>query len=266
MPKTTIPKTPAPEPTNKPATTLTGSMFLYSRPELLNPEAHAGLGIKVVPKPFEFAAGIKAVPIVASEFASAQKHYPIVFSSMENPMPLAFVGILEEKNLFVTSAGKWDLHAYVPAYLRCYPFALAAAEGQDQSAVVIDVGSSRVGQAPDLPFFKAGAVTAETTNMIDFCSQFAREMSITTAFCQRLKALDLLAQQTATNTAADGKTETTVAQFITLDMQKVNNLPPAVLQELLQNAYLSAIFAQAFSMENWTHLINRRLIDQGISA
>jgi hypothetical protein len=252
--------------TKQKATSLTGTMFLYERPELLNPEVHAGLGIKVPTKPFEFAAGIKAVPIVASEISSAQKHYPIVFSSMENPMPLAVVGILEEQNLFVGADGKWDTHAYVPAYLRCYPFALAAATGQDQSAVVIDAGASRVTKEPDFPFFKDGAVTAETNSMIDFCSKFAQEMSDTTTFCQRLKALDLLAQQTATNTAADGKTETTVAQFITLDMQKVNNLPPKVLQELLQNAYLGAIFAQAFSMENWTHLINRRLIKQGINT
>ena len=100
-----------------------GKLFLYEQPEVLSFEAHDGLGLTPQDAPFAFVRDIRAVPLTMTEFQTAQKHYPIVFSNLENPVPLAIVGILEDRNLFVGDDGKWHPYAYVPAYLRCHPFA-----------------------------------------------------------------------------------------------------------------------------------------------
>ncbi|MFT7131825.1 MAG: hypothetical protein ACI81O_000532 [Cyclobacteriaceae bacterium] len=236
---------------------LTGSMYLYTQPELLNSEAHADLGLVQPTQPFAFAAKVRAIPIIANEFSSVQKSYPIVFNSLDNPMPVAVVGLLEDKNLFVDEHGEWSPYRYVPAYLRRYPFALAGSPGQ-QAAVVVDVASSRVSKNPEHAFFKDGQVTAQTQTMIDFCQRYDTELQQTAAFGQRLKALDLLVQQTATRNQPDGAEPEVVAQFITIDLARVTKLSPALQSELFLNGYLSTIFAQGFSMENWNTLIALR--------
>ena len=73
--------------------TIDGNMFLYKRPVLLNLEEHGKLGLQKRPNPFEFVKTVKAIPIVAAEFSSVQKHYPIVFSNLDNPAALAIVGL-----------------------------------------------------------------------------------------------------------------------------------------------------------------------------
>ncbi|MCB1644212.1 MAG: SapC family protein [Pseudomonadales bacterium] len=234
---------------------LTGKMFLYGQPELLSLEAHGDLGLVRLDKPFEFASKIKAVPIVSTEFSSIQKHYPIAFTGVDNPTPVAVVGLADEVNVFVKD-GFWDESCYIPSYLRRHPFALATT-GEDQAALVVDVASERVGKNPDFPFFKDGEVTQETRSMLDFCGQFTQEVNRTVNLCNLLKELDLLVSQTATRTNAKGEEEH-VANFVSIDGQKVAALPGAKLEELMQNGALAAIFSQAFSMENWNRLFERR--------
>ena len=78
-----------------------GGLYLYRQPELLEQARHGNMGLIANDRPFEFAAGAHVVPIVASEILSVQKHYPVVFSSGEDPVLLAVVGIEGEGNLFV---------------------------------------------------------------------------------------------------------------------------------------------------------------------
>ena len=91
-----------------------GSLYLYEQPEFLTREAHGKLGWRTPEKPFEFAAKINSVPLVATEMASAQKNYPVVFSGMENAIPLAVVSLLNDRNMFVGDDGQWEAGAYIP--------------------------------------------------------------------------------------------------------------------------------------------------------
>ena len=114
-----------------------GNMFLYAQPQLLTVEDHGHLGLNTSGQTYDFVRSIRVVPLAAAELSSAQKHYPVIFSDLEKPTPLAVVGVLEDRNLFVDDNGNWDSAAYVPSYLRCYPFAMASRQ-DDQYAVVID--------------------------------------------------------------------------------------------------------------------------------
>ena len=233
-----------------------GSMFLYKNPVLLNHEEHGTLGLTKKTNPFEFVRTVKAIPIVAAEFSSIQKHYPIVFSNLENPTPLAIVGLKEDRNLFVNEDGQWDPYSYVPSYLRRYPYALATGEN-DQAAIVIDRDADVVTADSDFPFFEQGTVTKATQDMIDFCQQFAAEAAKSQNMCQRIKDLGLLTPQTATQNADDSGEPETIANYISIDPQKLGELSAEETQSLLKDGILASIFSQAFSMENWTRLIAR---------
>ena len=73
----------------------------------------------------DFMKKAHAIPLTVDEFVQAQRNYPIVFSSGENPLPLALMGMNEGVNTFVDDKGKINEPVYLPAYIRRYPFMLA---------------------------------------------------------------------------------------------------------------------------------------------
>ena len=233
-----------------------GQKLLYKQPELLNHELHGSLGLRMPARPFEFARKSRALPITLSEIASAQKHFPIVFSDLENPVPLAVVGTLDDENLFIDDNGNWERETYVPAYLRCYPFALAA-RSDEEFAVVIDRAAESITDDPEQPFFgDDNKVTPETKALIDFCGRYDAEVKRTAEFGLRLKALGLLAGQQVTRRTPEG-TDVPVASYVAVDSDKLNELDDAAVKELFSQGYLAGIFAHLFSLENWQVMIER---------
>ena len=233
-----------------------GQKLFYKQPELLNHEAHGSLGLRRPERPFEFARTCRALPVTLSEIASAQKHFPIVFSDLENPVPLAVVGTTDDVNLFIDEQGQWERETYIPAYVRCYPFALAA-RSDDEFAVVIDRAAEAISDNPEQPFFDADKkVTPETQALIDFCGRYDAEIKRTTQFGQRLKELGLLAGQQVSRKTQDGK-EVPVANYVAVDSEKLNDLDDAVVKELFGQGFLAGAFAHLFSLENWHVIIER---------
>ncbi len=232
-----------------------GKMLFYKQPELLNHEAHASLGLHRLERPFEFARNARALPLTLGEIPSAQKHFPVVFSDLENPVPLAVLGMIDDINLFVDENGQWERETYVPAYARCYPFALAA-RSEDEFAVVIDRAADSVTDEPEQPFFDGDKVTAETQSIIDFCGRYDAERKQTANFGLRLKELGLLAGQQVTRTSPEG-VDGPIVSYVAVDSQKLNELEKSVVGELFSNGYLAAVFAHLFSLENWQLVMER---------
>ena len=232
-----------------------GKKLFYRQPELLNHQVHGSLGLVRPERPFDFARRARALPVTLPEFQSAQKSYPIVFSDMDNPLPMAVVGRNDDVNLFVDDAGNWERGTYIPAYVRCYPFALAA-RSDDQLAVVIDRAAESIGENPLQPFFAGDQVTQETQKMIDFCGQYDAESRATVRLGQRLKELGLLAGQQVSSKNASGEDEA-IARYLAVDPAKLNELDGEVVKELFGNGYLAAIFAHLFSLENWQRVLDR---------
>ena len=58
---------------------LTGNVLFYKNPQPLNPEQHAGLGVKQIEDPFGFLRAAHAVPVTVTEFGMAATAYPIIF-------------------------------------------------------------------------------------------------------------------------------------------------------------------------------------------
>lgn len=232
-----------------------GIKLFYRQPELLNHQVHGALGLARPERPFDFARRARAMPVTLPEFQSAQKCYPIVFSDLDNPLPLAVVGKSDDVNLFVDDSGNWERGAYIPAYVRCYPFALAT-RSEDQFVVVIDRAAEIISEKPEQPFFDGDKVTPETQSLIDFCGQYDAETKATVRFGQRLKELGLLTGQQISSKNADGENEA-IASYVAVDPNKLKELDGDAVKELFSNGYLSAIFAHLFSLENWQRVLER---------
>jgi hypothetical protein len=240
-----------------------GSMFLYSKPALLTKEDHGDMGLSKPERPFDFASNIKGLPIVTNEIQSAQKHYPVVFSDFENPMLLTIVGIVDDVNLFVDDDGNWDRGSYVPSYLRCYPFALAT-RGEGEYAVILDEDSGQISNEPEVPFFNEGELSEAIQPRLDLCGTFNNEQKRTQDFCNRVKELGLLNGQRVTQSMSDGS-EVKIADYVSIDPNKLKDLDKDTLQELHVDGSMAAIYGQLFSLENWNRLIARRNLRLDIS-
>ena len=233
-----------------------GQKLFYKQPELLNHEAHGSLGLRLPQRPFEFARKSRALPVTLNEIPSAQKHFPVVFSDLDNPVPLAVVGTLDDVNLFIDDQGQWESETYIPAYVRCYPFALAA-RSNDEFAVVIDRAAESISDNPEQPFFgDDNKVTPETQTLIDFCGRYDAESRRTAQFGQRLKELGLLVGQQVSRKTVEGE-EVPVANYVAVDSEKLNDLDDAVVKELFDQGFLAGVFAHLFSLENWHVMIKR---------
>ena len=111
-------------PANNGMPQLDGNVLFYSQPEPLSFETHGTLGVNALDKPYAFVGASHVVPITVTEFAPGALSYPIVFLG-ETKQPCAVMGLRQGENLYVTPAGDFRPEAYIPAYVRRYPFVFA---------------------------------------------------------------------------------------------------------------------------------------------
>ena len=245
---------------------LSGKMFLFERPELLNKDQHGHLGMDRPEKPFAFCANVRAIPVTASEMMLAMKHYPIVFLSKEDPMPLAVVGLVDDTNLFVKDDAQWDDNCYIPGYIRRYPFALASETGGERHAIVVDGAHPSIHEGGENRFFTESGESSEATKQaVEFCKQYERDRLVTGDAIKRLIDRDLIQPQNAQYTP-QGETEPkTFAQYFGVDEQRLNALDDATFLELRKDGVIPLIYAQLMSMGNWRLLMQRRAARLGLS-
>lgn len=236
---------------------LTGSAFLYEQPELLTPEQHGSLGITPPERPYDFVRNVRGIPVTMTEFATLQRHYPIVFTSVEDPVPLAVTAVLDDTNLFVDDEGQWDPMCYVPSYLRCYPFGIAT-DSQGRGALLIDRKSAAVTEEPRYPFFEDGQLSEPAKQMVQFCSQYEAERAHTRELCEKLRDLGLLTPQQATYTPAGESEPQTIAGYVCVDSKKLTDLDKDTIYGWHRSGELSCLYSHLHSLDNWRSLMARR--------
>lgn len=244
-----------------PAPEIEGTPIFYSRPEPLSAVSHGQLGVKRIDRPWAFAAKSNIVPVVVTEFPQTALSCPIIFAG-EKRQPLAVVGVNPGENLYLKDDGFFQTGFYVPAYVRRYPFVLAADEKREKLVVCIDRDAPMIGDLPDLALFDAaGEPTNYTKGCIDFCNNFEVEVRRTESFIALLTDLDLFETRTASYTPMGpdnqpaGPTQT-VAEYFAVSEEKLKALPDAKLRELMDNGALGHIYSHLNSLIGWDRLIN----------
>lgn len=230
--------------------------LFYKTPRVLAPGAHRGHSLAKVPT-YRFAADSNAVPVVAEEMALVARQFPIVFSIEERPHPLAVLGVRAGQNLFVDAEGRWREGAYVPAYVRRYPFIFLENETGTELTLCVDESAETVLANRDNPFFdEKDEPTPLTRSALAFCRDYQAQHRIASEFGSAVAAAGLLVDHRADITLNDGQ-KLSVSGFQVIDERKFESLPDETLLAWRKKGWLPLVYSHFFSIGSWSGLIDR---------
>jgi hypothetical protein len=219
---------------------------LYKGLEPLTPERHGKL--KLHNPGYGFAAEMHAVPLAAEEFAAACRSMPIVFTAQEPHVPLALCGLQPGHNHFVAADGKWTETAYVPAYLRRYPFFLVRVSPESQQLVLcVDPQAPQVSAVEGDDMFTAdGKPSAMLDRAFTFTKGVEEAMLRTRAMADGLAEMGLLKASVVQFTQGDKPMR--VDGFFAVDRTALAALSAEQLVTLRDRGWLEAIYAHLMSV------------------
>lgn len=246
-------------PTSAQSPQLEGQVLFYKNPEPLDAQRHATLGLRTTDRPFSFAAKQHFVPLHVGEFGPAALSYPIIFAGT-NYAPLAVMAINAGENLFITEDGLFRGGAYIPSFIRRYPFVVAKDDEQNRLMICIDRGSDLfVESGADIMLFENGQPTQYTKNCIEFCGNFDMDRQRTEFFINELRELDLFEskQTTFTPRFADGTegAPQLIAEYFAVSEDKLKALSADKLARLRDSGALSQIYAHLVSLLGFERMI-----------
>ncbi|MBA4748906.1 MAG: SapC family protein [Sphingopyxis sp.] len=224
--------------------------IFYQDLQPLSSVDHAGFRARALDKA-PFLVGQHAVPLTSDEFISASRHFPIVFSAGDNPVPLALMGLNEGINVFVDDEGKLINPVYVPAYIRRYPFLLAKLRrDSDEMSLCFDPNSQAIGDFTDGDaLFVDGQPSEHTTAILGFCEQFEQAGQRTGQFMEELVKSGLLMDGEVSIEVQNAAQPFVYRGFKMIDEAKLRELRGDVLRKMTQNGMLALIFAHLFSLQ-----------------
>ena len=241
-----------------------GLPILYNQLEPLNSQAHGSLKVRGLPN-LPALATLHAVPVTVDEFASAQRHYPIIFSVGEESVPLALMGLNEGVNTFVDQDGKpTDSNIYMPAYLRRYPFMLARLRpDSDDLSLCFDPTAGAVGEFEDGQALFDGENPSEATNaVLQFCEQFEQAGQRTQMFMSELTKAGLIMDGEVAIQPEGSDQPFVYRGFRMIDEEKFRELRGDELRKMNQNGMLPLIYAHLFSLGQIRDIFARQ-VQQG---
>ena len=238
--------------------------LFYKDLKPLNSREHANYTSRSTDKA-SWLVGQHAVPITADEFLQAQRHFPIIFSQGDNPVPLALMGLNEGVNTFVDDEGKVTEDVYVPAYVRRYPFLLARLDPKaDTLSLCFDPTCDLVGEHEDGRKLFEGDQPAETTTaLLNFCQQFEEAGQRTAAMVAELQKHDLLMPgEVGIQTPGAEDRPFIYRGFLMVNQEKLREMRGDQLRSWNQSGLLPLIYAHLASLD-LMRVIFARQMQQG---
>ncbi|TCM21537.1 SapC protein [Novosphingobium sp. PhB165] len=225
----------------------------------LNSQQHASWKTRSTDKA-TWLVGINSVPLTVEEFPQAQRNYPIIFTSGENPVPLILMGMNEGVNVFVDDEGIVGQPVYIPAYARRYPFMLARLRpDSEELSLCVDPSSDLVGEIEEgEALFAEGEPTDATKNMLKFCENFEIAGTKTANFMAELAKHNLLMEGELNIDVGTGQ-PFTYRGFQMVDETKLREMRGDVLRQWNQNGMLPLIYAHLFSLDLVRDIFGRQV-------
>ena len=217
----------------------------------LNSRDHADWRARTVDKA-SWLGNQHAIPLTVAEFPMAQRSFPIVFSAGDSPVPLALMGLNEGINVFFEEDGTPRGDAYVPAYIRRYPFLLAKLRPDvDEMSLCFDpttdiIGDFKEGEA----LFADGQPSDHTKGVLDFCEKFEEAGARTQAFIKELTDADLLMDGEVAIQQNDKPDQPYVYRgFKMVNQEKLKELDAEKLKGWHETGLLPLIYAHLRSLD-----------------
>ena len=208
---------------------------------------------------------VHAVPLTTDEFVAAMRHYPIIFSSGPDSVPLALMGLNEGVNVFVDADNQLSPpNTYLPAYLRRYPYMLARLNPQSEDmSLCFDPKSGLVGELEEgIALFENGEPTQQVADTLAFCEQFEMGAQRTSKFMKELLETGLLEEGELKIQHPNVAQPYTYRGFLMVNEEKLRELRGDQLRKMNQNGMLILLHAHLFSLNLATEIFNRQF-EQG---
>lgn len=234
--------------------------LFYKNPVVLRFEDHSDVALTTNPN-FDFAREAVAIPLCIGEFTVAMRHYPIVFAMEDGAPPIALIGIRQNDNLFLTREGNWHPGAYIPAYLRRYPFIVTETQDTARQFLGIDqesdqlIASASTHQNAARLFDGEGRPTVTAQSAMAFCRAYHADYAATVAFGQALLAAKLLTPYHAQFRLPDG-TLHQVNGFYVVDEQAFRTLPAKTVTDWHAKGWLALVALHHVSLQSFQNLLD----------
>lgn len=230
------------------------AMILYERPVLLNRDAHrsARLG---TPAGLKFAASSNSFLLAAEECVEAMRDFPIVFVGNKGGAftLAALLGLQTDSNLFVQADGTWLPGAYLPAFVRRYPFVLVEAQDGGDMQIAVDeaclwldlAGHATTGERL---LTDDGQNTQRMDDIAVFLMRFHRGMEESREFATCLHELGLLAPRMINVKGPRGTSS--LDKFWLVDEEALRKLDAQTTKMLTDKGYMAWIHFHLASLGN----------------
>lgn len=239
----------------------TGLPLFYKNPVLLDSAKHGGMSLKQ-DIGFGFAEGVNAVPVNMIELPQIAHFYPIAFSNDDTATPVAVLGVRNNENLFLDKKGQWVENAYIPAYIRRYPFIFTELNEGKQLSLCVDDTDGIFDEGDANPFFdKEGNPSDLSKNALEFCRSYHTAARQTLDFSKEIAESGILVDRQA-EFNVDGKERINFSGFKIVDEKKLSELPEATIAKWHKNGTLGAVYAHLFSGMHWatlSRMLNEKL-------
>ena len=208
-----------------------------------------------------FCRKLNAMAISFSEFIVASRDYPIVFSTGDAGQtfaPLMVLGLGNEQNLFISSEGEWAADAYIPAFVRRYPFCISKVyvDGMPQPDKVVCIDKAYLDKTGIALFDKAGKPEPQWIEREKLLSEYEADLDLTAQMCAIFAKLDLFAPFSMQVTEG-GKQALQLQGMYRIDEEKFLALKAANHKALVEKGLMGRIYAHFFSLANFARLYDR---------
>lgn len=237
-----------------------GLPLFYNDLEPLSSNVHGAWKTRTL-ESAAFLSKVHAVPVMVEEFMQVQRHFPIVFSSGPDPVPLALMGLHEGVNLFVDDEGKPTEQVYFPAYVRRYPFMLARLRPDSEDlSLCFDPTAGAVGEFEEgEALFEGTEPTQTTKDILAFCEKFEQSGFQTGQFIKELKDHKLLIDGEVSIQPEGADKPFIYRGFQMISEEAVRELRGDVARKMIQSGMLPLIYAHLFSLSLIRDLFARQV-------
>jgi hypothetical protein len=205
---------------------------------------------------------INALPVSMVEFQLVARDYPLVFVTGDagtSYAAFAVLGLEAGRNLFLMADNTWDRRAYLPAYIRRYPFCMSTitVDGQLREERLVCVEKKALRDKGDRLFDDAGSPLPEWEKQQQLLTEYEADLLRTNEMCATFAAdglFEAFTMQAQPNQGAP----LALSGMARVSQQKLAELESEKVRAYMDRGYLARIYAHIASLENFQRLLDRR--------
>ncbi|MEO8006946.1 MAG: SapC family protein, partial [Betaproteobacteria bacterium] len=187
--------------------------------------------------------------------------YPIVFVTGDGGKTFNAVlvlGMQVKQNLFILTDGRWDRRAYLPAYVRRYPFCMSrvTVDGESQKERIVCVEESALHDSGE-PLYDANGTSLTQWGVLEkLIFEYEQDLVRCESLCRLITEMKLLEPFTM-KADVDGFTMQLEGMH-RVSRAALEELPAKEISRLISAGALEKIYSHLLSLDNFRRLLNRR--------